>query len=126
MRNKVTDPVLTYLFNKAAGDSGKVSRAFGRGMSPCTHDASSSLNQSALSAQAKKETIYALSNGDHRCGARFPFDQVELVSTDELKKVYEDYLKEDLRVWVTTPKGESAILSKPYLTFVDVPQSMLE
>lgn len=60
----------------------------------------------------KVEGIW-LSSGEPKCGQSSPYRRIEAVTTERLKADYTDYVKKDLRIWITDPSGRSAILSEP-------------
>jgi hypothetical protein len=115
IQNHETDQTLIRLFQKASGGE-KVSKRYGNGMSSCKPIPNQPVTEGDFS--------YRLSDGDHKCLVIFPWDLTELVSTEKLRKTYEDYVRDDVRVWVTSPKGESAILSIPEQVEIRVPQSI--
>jgi hypothetical protein len=123
---KASDPHLLALFKKAAGDNPHVSRRFGRAAAFCAEQVPIRIDEKAISERTRNEESYFLFGGDTKCGVIFPLMRSELLSTEELRKEYEDHVRKDVRLWVTSPKGESVILSKPSHAEIRVPQSILD
>jgi hypothetical protein len=122
--NKVSNPDLRALFKQAAGGKSRVSNRFGNGFELCRADAGVSPNEAQLRELVRTSFTYSLSDGDHKCGYIFPHDLIEQVSTQKLKKTYEDYVRDDVRIWVTSPNRPGVILSQPVAAEIEVPQSV--
>ena len=74
---------------------------------------------------ADKPTIWK-TVGDHKCGVDEPSVRSEFVSTKTLQNDYKQYLEQDLRLWVTSPKFESRVLLKPKSSHIWIKQSLFD